>query len=185
MVFEAEAEEDDAMRRPPRDPKGPLLLRKRILWALVQGLIALPILAGLLIAVSRTGMVEGDMRVLVFTSLVPINIGLILVNRSFKASLIRALLQPNRSLWILLGTVSTLLALAILRPPARSLFHFGRLHWDDLLICGAVGVSSLIVLEAIKSVWFRAPPEGSRQRKRVPTEAGHHEQISAPTPPKV
>jgi Ca2+-transporting ATPase len=137
------------------------LLRKRILWALVQGLIALAILSGLLIAVSRAGMIEGDMRVLVFTSLVLINMGLILVNRSFKASLVRALLQPNRSLWILLGTVSVLLAIAILWQPARSLFHFGRLHWDDLSICAAVGVSSLIALEVIKSVWFRAPPAES------------------------
>ena len=185
MVFEAEAEEDDVMRRPPRDPKRPLLLRKRVLWALVQGLIAMSILAGLLIVVSRAGMIEGDIRVLVFTSLVLINMGLILVNRSFKASLVRALLQPNRSLWILLSSVSALLAIAILWPPARSLFHFGRLHWDDLAICVAVGVSSLIVLEAIKSVWFRAPAEESVQRKGMPTEAGHQEQMPAQTPPKV
>jgi len=181
MVFEAEAEEDDVMRRPPRDPKSPLLLRKRILWALVQGLIAFVILAGLLIAVSRAGMAEGDMRVLVFTSLVLINMGLILVNRSFKASLVRALLQPNRSLWILLGSVSALLGIAILWPPARSLFHFGRLHWDDLAICAAVGVSSLIVLEGIKSVWFRAPVRGSTQRKGLPAEVGHPEPVPART----
>jgi len=185
MVFEAEKEEDDVMRRPPRDPKSPLLLRKRILWALVQGLIALAILSGLLIAVSRAGMIEGDMRVLLFTSLVLINMGLILVNRSFKASLIRALLQPNRSLWILLGTVSVLLAIAILWPPARSLFHFGRLHWDDLSICAAVGVSSLILLDGIKSVWFRAPAEERGQQKGMPTVAGHHAQLPVRTPPKV
>jgi Ca2+-transporting ATPase len=185
MVFEAEAEEDDVMRRPPRDPKSPLLLRKRILWALVQGLVAFAILAGLLIAVSRAGMAEGDMRVLVFTSLVLINMGLILVNRSFKASLVRALLQPNRSLWILLGGVSALLGIAILWPPARSLFHFGQLHWDDLAICAAVGVSSLIVLEGIKSVWFRTPAAKSGQQKGKPTEEHHREQLPARAPPKV
>ena len=185
MVFEAEGEEDDVMRRPPRDPKSPLLLRKRILWALVQGLIALAILSGLLIAVSRAGMIEGDMRVLLFTSLVLINMGLILVNRSFKASLVRALLQPNRSLWILLGTVSVLLAIAILWPPARSLFHFGRLHWDDLSICAAVGVSSLIALEAIKSVWFRAPAGGIGEPKRTSIDDGDGGQMPSRFPPKV
>jgi Ca2+-transporting ATPase len=164
MVFEAEAEENDVMRRPPRDPKSPLLLRKRILWAVVQGLISLAILAGLLITVSRAGMAEGDMRVLVFTSLVLINMGLILVNRSFKASLVRALLQPNRSLWILLASVSALLGIAILLPSARSLFHFGQLHWDDFAICAAVGVSSLFVLEGIKSIWFRVPAGASLHR---------------------
>ena len=39
--------------------------------------------------------------------------------------------------------------------PARSLFHFGRLHWDDLAVCAAVGVLSLVLLEALKSRWFR------------------------------
>ena len=155
MVFEAEGEEDNVMRRPPRDPKSPLLLPRRIAWALLQGLIALAILAGVLISAARMGMPEPDLRALVFTSLVLINMGLILVNRSFESSLFRAILQPNRALWILLGSVSVLLAIAVFWQPAQSLFHFGRLHWDDLAACGAVGVASLIALEALKSKWFR------------------------------
>lgn len=125
------------------------------------------------------------MRVLLFTSLVLINMGLILVNRSFKASLVRAILQPNRSLWILLGTVSVLLAIAILWPPARSLFHFGRLHWDDLSICAAVGVSSLIALEALKSVWFRHPAGVIGEPKRISIDDSHGRQKPTRFPPKV
>ena len=155
------------MRRPPRDPKSPLLLPKRIIWALLQGVIALAILASLLIGAARRGMIEGDMRALVFTSLVLINMGLILVNRSFEPSLVRAILRPNRSLWILLGGVSTTLAAAVFWQPARSLFHFGRLHWDDLAICAAVGLFSLIVLEALKSRWFRVR-DGGRVKAASP-----------------
>ena len=155
MVFEAETEESDVMRRPPRDPKSPLLLPRRIVWALFQGLTALAILSGLLIVASRRGMSEPDLRALVFTSLVLINMGLILVNRSFKSSLIAAIIRPNRSLWILLGGVSILLAVSVSWAPARSLFHFGRLHWDDLGVCAAVGVLSLVLLELLKSRWFR------------------------------
>ena len=155
MVFEAEGEEANVMRRPPRDPKSPLLLPRRILWALLQGLIALAILAGVLISAARMGMPEPDLRALVFTSLVLINMGLILVNRSYESSLIRAILKPNRALWMLASGVSVLLAIAVFWPPAQSLFHFGRLHWDDLAVCGAVGVASLILLEALKSRWFR------------------------------
>jgi len=143
------------MRRPPRDPKSPLLLRQRILWALLQGLIALAILAGTLIGASRMGMVESDLRALVFTSLVLINMGLILVNRSFESSLVRALLRPNRSLWLLLGGVSLLLGIAVFWRPAQSLFHFGKLHWNDLAVCLGVGVVSLVGLEAIKSRFFK------------------------------
>ena len=41
VVLEAEEEEDDVMRRPPRDPASPLLLPRRILWAILQGVIVL------------------------------------------------------------------------------------------------------------------------------------------------
>jgi Ca2+-transporting ATPase len=155
MVFEAETEEDDVMLRPPRDPKSPLLLPKRIVWALFQGLTALAILAGVLIVAARGGLSEPDLRALVFTSLVLINMGLILVNRSYKSSLSAALLRPNRSLWLLLSGVSILLIISVAWQPARSLFHFGRLHWNDLAVCAVVGVSSLVLLELLKSWWFR------------------------------
>ena len=159
MVFEAEGEEANVMRRPPRDPKSPLLLPRRILWALVQGVIALAILAGVLITAARMGMPEPDLRALVFTSLVLINMGLILVNRSFESSLARAFLRPNRALWMLLGGVSVLLGIAVLWPPAQLLFHFGRLHWDDLAVCATVGAVSLVALEALKSRWFHVAAE--------------------------
>ncbi|MHB8477027.1 MAG: cation-translocating P-type ATPase [Steroidobacteraceae bacterium] len=156
MVFEAEGEEANVMRRPPRDPKSPLLLRRRILWALLQGFIALAILAGVLISASRMGKAEADLRALVFTSLVLINMGLILVNRSFESSLARALLRPNRALWMLLGGVSVLLGIAVFWPPAQSLFHFGKLHWNDLAVCLVVGAVSLLGLEVLKSRLFRS-----------------------------
>ena len=123
VVFEAEQEEAGVMQRPPRDPASPLLMPKRILWAVLQGLIVLAILAGILISAVQLHMPESDLRALVFTSLVLINMGLILVNRSFKASLVRAFLRPNRSLWILFSSVIILLATAIFWPPAQLLFH--------------------------------------------------------------
>ncbi len=155
VVFEAEDAEDNLMRRPPRDPASPLLLPKRVWWAVLQGAIVFAILAGVLIGAARAGMPEPDLRALVFTSLVLINMGLILVNRSYGASLVRAFLRPNRALWILLGVVSTILALTLFWPPASMLFRFGQLHWDDLALCMVAGFLSLLLLEAIKSRWFR------------------------------
>ena len=159
VVLEAEAEEDDVMRRPPRDPASPLLVPKRIWWAVMQGFISLIILAGILISAMRMRLPEQDLHALVFTSLVLINISLILVNRSFRSSLIRAFLRPNRSLWILLSSVMVLLAIAIYWQPAQSLFHFGQLHWDDLAVCAAASLLSILLLEALKAIMFR---EGRR-----------------------
>jgi P-type Ca2+ transporter type 2C len=155
VVFEAEGEERDVMQHPPRDPESPLLAQRQIIWSVLQGVIGFAILAGVLIIAARRGMPEADLRALVFTSLVLINMGLILVNRSFSASLVRAFLRPNKTLWILLGSVLSVLAVSLFWPPASTLFRFGTLHWDDLAVCVVVGFFSLLVLEAVKSRWFR------------------------------
>jgi Ca2+-transporting ATPase len=163
IVLEAEAEEDDVMRRPPRDPASPLLLPRRILWALLQGVTVLVILAGTLVAAARLGVAEPDLRALVFTSLVLANVGLILVNRSFDSSIIGALMRPNPALRVLLAGIAIVLATALFVPPASALFHFGRLHWDDLGACLTVGAVSLMALEGLKSRWFRSiSPEGKK-----------------------
>jgi P-type Ca2+ transporter type 2C len=155
VVLEAEGEERDVMRRPPRDPESPLLQPKRIVWAALQGIIAFTILAAVLVSAAKMDMPETDLRALVFTSLVLINMGLILVNRSFSASLVRAFLRPNKTLWILLSGVLIVLATSLFWPPASTLFRFGTLHWDDLAVCVVIGFFSLLVLEALKSKWFR------------------------------
>jgi Ca2+-transporting ATPase len=155
MVFEAEKAEEDVMRRAPRDPKSPLLLRRRIAWAVLQGTGVFAILAVVLVMASRFGMSEPRLRTLVFTSLVLANMGLILVNRSFKSSLASALLRPNRALWLLLGGVSAILALAIFWPPAQRLFRFTSLSGIDLLICAGAGLICFVGLEGVKSLWFR------------------------------
>ena len=163
IVFEAEQEEDDVMRRPPRDPMTPLLVRKRVLWAVLQGLVAFAILAGIFIVTARMDVPDADLRALVFASLVLINVGLILVNRSFKSSLIRAFMRPNRSLWILTGGIAVLLTVALAWPPAQALFHFGRFHWNELGVSAAAGLTGLLILEAIKSQWFRGTGDDGTQ----------------------
>jgi Ca2+-transporting ATPase len=154
IVLEAEEAEADVMRRPPRDPGSPLLLPRRIWWALLQGLTVLVVLATLLFVATRMGLPEGDVRALVFTALVLANVGLILVNRSFDSSVWQALVRPNPALRFLLAGVTVVLALTIFAPPVREVFRFGRLHWDDLAVCVLVGVLNLVLLEKLKAFWF-------------------------------
>jgi P-type Ca2+ transporter type 2C len=156
VVFEAEVEESDVMKRPPRDPGSALLGPQRMLWAVIQGTAVLAILAAVMIGAAKSAMADADLRALVFTSLVLTNMGLILVNRSFAASVVRAFLRPSRSLWVLFSAVTSILAVALFWAPASTLFRFGQLHWDDLAVCMVAGFLSLLLLEAIKSRWFRS-----------------------------
>jgi P-type Ca2+ transporter type 2C len=155
VVFEAEPEEEDVMHRPPREPNSPLLLSKRIVWAIVQGLVSLLTVSGVFIWASRTGMATQAINALVFALLVFINMGLILVNRSFKASLVSALTRPNRSLWVLFSAVVALLAMALYWQPAQSLFHFSRLFAADLALCAGISALCVLMLEVIKYTFFQ------------------------------
>lgn len=79
-----------------------------------------------------------------------LHIVLILVNRSFSASLLTALRRPNRTLLAVLAAVAAILALTLLWPFASKLFAFGPLHVDDLALTLGAGVVVLVVLEMVK-----------------------------------
>jgi len=155
VVFEAEREEDDVMRRRPRDPQSALLPRRLIVWALIQGLLAFALVGGVLVIGAQLSMPEGDLRALVFMTLVLTNVGLILVNRSFSASLLRAFSRPNRSLWYLLTGVAVVLGLALYTPAGARFFRFGAVHWHDLAVSAVVGAGMLILLEIVKLILYR------------------------------
>ena len=81
---------------------------------------------------------------------------LVLVNRSFSASLASAVRRPNAALaWMLLA-IATILAAILLWPAAASVFRFGPLHGDDLLVTLATAAAVLLGLEAFKPIWRSA-----------------------------
>ncbi|MGN6516552.1 MAG: cation-translocating P-type ATPase [Rhizomicrobium sp.] len=150
VVFESEGAEANVMRRPPRRPDMPVLTRTAALWAAVQGAVALAVVTLALVLGAHMEMAESDLRAFVFVTLVLMNIGLILVNRSFGSSLADALLRPNRALWILVSAVLAVLAVALYWPPAQGLFGFGPLHFDELVICLAAGAVFIAAMEFAK-----------------------------------
>ena len=153
LVFEAEAEEDDVMRRPPRAPDAPLFSSTLIGWGLLQGAFAFALVAAIFVVAFRRGMPEEEVRALAFFSLVLTIISLIFVNRSFSASLITALRRPNGALAMVLLAVTTMLGLTLLWPFASGLFRFGPLHLGDLTLTLGAGALVLVVLEVLKPLW--------------------------------
>ena len=103
LVFEAETEEDDVMRRPPRSPDEPLFSGPDRLERLLQGAFAFALVAAIFVIAFRRGMPETEVRALAFFSLVMTIVSLIFVNRSFSASLITAFRRPNPALALVLA----------------------------------------------------------------------------------
>jgi len=156
LVFEAETEEEDVMRRRPRDPAEPLFSREMIVWSLLQGALAFALVATIFVVALSRGMPVDEVRALAFFSLVIAIVALILVNRSASASLLKAIKRPNRALAVVLPLVALMLAATLLIPFVSDLFRFGPLHADDLLLTLGAGVIVLVVLELLKPIWRAA-----------------------------
>jgi len=155
LVFEAEREERDVMKRPPRRADAELFSWPLIAWSVLQGTMAFALIAVIFVAALRSGLPPEEARTLAFIALVVCVLALVLVNRSFSASFLSAFFRPNAALlWIFL-LIALVLATALFWPPASGLFRFGPLHVDDLMITLGAGLLVLTVLELLKPFWGR------------------------------
>ncbi|MGB8622990.1 MAG: cation-translocating P-type ATPase [Paracoccaceae bacterium] len=158
LVFEAETEEKGVMRRRPRPAGQPLFSGPTIVWSLLQGVLALVVVAVIFLTAPRLGLSEDQDRALAFVSLVMAIVALIFVNRSTSASIFTALRRPNLALAVVLPVVGTILAVALFWPPAGALFGFAALPAALLAVPVFAGVGVLVVLELLKPLWRRAFP---------------------------
>jgi Ca2+-transporting ATPase len=165
LVFEAEREEGDAMQRRPRHPEQPLFSASMIGWSLAKGCLAFALLAGVFFAGSHIGLVQGELRELVFLSLIVSIVALILANRSFDASLRHAFSRGNAMLGYVLGAVVAVLALILTVQPLRKLLQFGAPGWQHFAAALAIGLLLLALLELFKAL------AGGRQQSHKLREA--------------
>ncbi len=151
LVFEAENEEADLMRRPPRSPQESLFSRRAVGIALLQGAGVLGIVLAVFAAALARDHGAEDARALAFTTLIVANLALILTNRSWSRTVLQSLRSPNTALaWVMGGAVA-FLALVLSVPVLRDLFRFSKLHWNDLALCLAAGGLSILWFEVFKT----------------------------------
>jgi Ca2+-transporting ATPase len=150
IVFEAEPEAPDVMRRPPRNPNEPGLSWRVIATSMVEGLSVLVIVFAIFVFDLNRFHNPAEARALAFTTLVIANLALILSNRSLTRPIYATLRRPNRALWWVLGGTVAALALAIFVPFLRNLFQFGPLHADDLVLTLVAGLASIAWFEVFK-----------------------------------
>lgn len=162
LVFEAEAEENGVMERPPRPPAEPLFSGPTIIWSLLQGVMVLGVSAAVFALAPDHGLQADQVRGLTFATLVLGIVALIFVDRSLSSSILTAIRRPNRALAVVLPVVAGLLAVTLLWQPARGLFGFGALQPVFLAVPPLAGLSVLVALEALKPIWRRAVRRGER-----------------------
>lgn len=152
IVFEAEPEEADVMRRPPRNLANPVLNRRTISFSLLQGIGVLFVVLAVFLISMHSGRGEYEARALSFTTLIIANLGLIATNRSWTRSILQSVRTPNTAFWYVLTGALFFLALAVYVPFLRDLFRFGALRAFDLLICLAAGAVSVLWFEGFKII---------------------------------
>jgi Ca2+-transporting ATPase len=150
IAFEAEPEEPDAMRRPPRPRDEPLFGARNLALCLLQGAGVLALAVATFGIALQRGIGGDAARALTFTALVVANVALIFANRSWARTIVGSLRTPNPSLWLISGAAMLCLALVLAVPLLRELFHFAPLTVPQWLIAAAVGIASIAWFELFK-----------------------------------
>lgn len=153
LVFEAETEEADVMQRRPRAPDSALLSRGLVAWAAIQGVVALAAVGGLVLWAYAEGTDEPQLRGMMFFALVGSVLALILVNRSFSASIARAVLRPNIAFASVVAVIAVVLVLAQFVSAVSGVLGFAPLGWADAAAAFLAGVLVLVLLETVKRRW--------------------------------
>jgi Ca2+-transporting ATPase len=152
LVFEAEREERDVMRRPPRRANEPLFSVGSMVWAAAQGALAFAAVGAILWFAPGYGLDALQVRALTFASLVLAIVALILVNRTGSASPIEAMARPNRAIAMVLPLVAIMLGIVLFWAPAKAMFGFAALPPAMLAVPPLLALALLLLLEAGKAL---------------------------------
>jgi len=161
IVFEAEPTDPMIMDRPPRQLGEPMFGWRILTLAALQGASVLAAVFGVYLWGIMSHRPDDVVRALTFATLVVGNLALILVNRSWRLSIARTLVERrNRTVGWIIGLASLFLVLLLTVPALRDAFRFGPILPTDALVATVAGVAGVLWFEVYKAV---------ASRRRVPT----------------
>ena len=150
IAFESEQEEKNIMKRPPRKPSEQFFGSKKIILSIMEGLLLFGLTMFIYFISDREGHRDGEVRAIVFSSLIIGNVFFILTNLSKTRSFISVILEKNYMAILILLTAITILVMSITIPSLQKIFNFefpGYKHFE-FSILGACSI--LLILELIK-----------------------------------
>ena len=152
VVFEAEKEEKNIMKRKPRRKDERLFDNATLALSAFRGIVLLAVVAGIYHFALAGGTDEDSARAMAFTSLVLGNLALILSSRSQAGTVVETLGSENKALWVVMGVTLFFLALVLYVPFLQELFKLAPLSIGRLALCAMAAVAAMVVFEIAKVV---------------------------------
>jgi Ca2+-transporting ATPase len=154
IAFEAEPEERDLMREPPRSADTSLYSGRALWFGVLEGAAVLAFVMAVYFGGVLRGLPEPELRALSFTTLVLCNLALILGNRSHHRSTLAGFWPRNAALaWIVGGTICALLVV-VLVPGVRELFHLAPLSWPMFGVAAGTACAAIVTLALLRFLVF-------------------------------
>ncbi|MGE0308836.1 MAG: HAD-IC family P-type ATPase, partial [Acidimicrobiia bacterium] len=152
VVFEAETIDPRIMDLPPRSTTTPILDRQLLAIAVLQGLSVLAAVMAVYLWSVLDDRPDAIVRSITFATLVLANLGLILVNRSWRLPVWRTFQERrNPTLkWIMVAAVSMLVVMLTVPGPRRA-FTFGPMTIVDAVVALAASAVSVTWFEIRKT----------------------------------
>ena len=141
LVFEGEPAPEGVMRRPPRDPRAPLLPRPMVVRSVASGVLITA--TALLLYVLRLPAGETVARGVALAALVSGSLLLVFAERAFDAPWSSTPLPRTARFWGIWAVAALSLPLALEAPPIARLMRAGPLSMTDWLLalgCAAASV---------------------------------------------
>ena len=159
-----EAKEADVMRRPPRDPKAPVLSGFVIWRTVVAALLMTAGAIGVFLwelgqyveAGTAHGVALAEAQTMAVTTVIAFQIFYLLNSRSLRDSVLRIGLGSNPAVYLGIATVLLAQGAFVYVPAFQAVFGSSPLEWDDLLVAAVVGYLIVPVVAAEKWLLRRA-----------------------------
>ncbi len=152
IAFEMEPEERDVMRRPPRDPKHRLFTTRLLTRSLLQGAGAFAAAAVVFVVSQELGVMESDVRMLTFSTLILTNLALIFANRSFTRPVWRSWQAPNPALRWLVAGAAVVLGTILYVTPVGDLFRMSRPHPTDAIVVFLATLGGMAWMDGVRRI---------------------------------
>ncbi len=150
IVFEAESDETDVMKRPPRSSEARLFDSKVLTMGAIQGAIALITLSVVFALSTLRGEESDEARAVVFATMVLLSIVLIFADRSWSRAGLAVIRTPNPALWWISGGAIACLLTILYFPMLRRLFFFAELSVMDVVTCVCASLGAFALFELSK-----------------------------------